>query len=80
MYMFIGIKTILKCDNIDLIGQISMFTEHYLQDVGSFVYESLFLNVSLATNLFFNIQLYVKNLKEKRIISVFFKTVHSHTA
>jgi hypothetical protein len=58
--VFIGVKTILKCDNIDLIGQISMFTEHYLQDVGSFVYESLFLNVSLATNLFFNIQLYVK--------------------
>ena len=53
--VFIGVKTILKCDNIDLIGQISMFTEHYLQVVGSFVYESLFLNVSLATNLFFNI-------------------------
>jgi hypothetical protein len=42
MYMFIGIKTILKCDNIDLIGQISMFTEHYIQGVGSFVYEVYF--------------------------------------
>jgi len=40
--MFIGVKTILKCDNIDLIGQISMFTEHYIQDVGSFVYEVYF--------------------------------------
>jgi hypothetical protein len=64
MYMFIGIKTILKCDNIDLIGQISMFTEHYIQGVGSFVYEVYFSTFHLQ-QIFF--QYMFKNLKEKRI-------------
>ena len=65
MYMFIGVKTILKCNNIDLIGQISMFTEYNLQNVGSFVCE-VYFSTFLLQQIFFQYMLKTHNWRFSR--------------